>query len=138
MDHRNWRRMMSEARQNGHYSKFRRYFGRHRVTNVVQATVTLGVLLLIFLGTIGFFVVRTYDKLQQQIHSQCAQDADVGNLEVTITPGQKRPSVNLIALVHDFRAGYEGLGCLEVTGPLKPPDKLYIKWAKRDGYQNPS
>ena len=93
---------------------------------VARAFVFLSVLTLL-VGALNFYwTSRLAAANTARARAQCAFDADLAPLPVTI-PKTGNPSVLGVKLISDARVAWRLAGC---PGQLGPPDPSFTRWAR--------
>ena len=93
---------------------------------VARAFVFLSILTLLTGGLNFYWTSRLAGANTARAHAQCAFDADLAPLPVTV-PKTGSPSLVTVKVISDARTAWRRAGC---PGRLPPPDPSLVKWAR--------
>ena len=91
-----------------------------------RAVVALFILSLLIGGLNFFWTSRQVNEATVRAQAQCAFNADLGPVPVTI-PASGKPAILGVKIISDARIAWRRAGC---PGRLAPPAPSFIRWAR--------
>jgi hypothetical protein len=88
--------------------------------------VYLSVLTLLLAGLGLFWTSRQVSEANARAQAQCAFNADLGPVPVTI-PASGKPAILGVKIISDARIAWRRAGC---PGRLAPPAPSFVRWAR--------
>jgi len=90
-----------------------------------RAVVALFILSLLIGGLNFFWTSRQVNEATVRAQAQCAFNADLGPVPVTI-PASGKPAILGVKIISDARIAWRRAGC---PGRLAPPAPSFVRWA---------
>jgi len=90
-----------------------------------RAVVALFILSLLIGGLNFFWTSRQVNEATVRAQAQCAFNADIGPVPVTV-PASGKPAILGVKIISDARIAWRRAGC---PGRLAPPAPSFVKWA---------
>ena len=91
-----------------------------------RAVVALFILSLLIGGLNFFWTSRQVNEATVRAQAQCAFNADIGPVPVTV-PASGKPAILGVKIISDARIAWRRAGC---PGRLAPPAPSFIRWAR--------
>jgi len=90
-----------------------------------RAVVALFILSLLIGGLNFFWTSRQVNEATVRAQAQCAFNADIGPVPVTV-PASGKPAILGVKIISDARIAWRRAGC---PGRLAPPAPSFVRWA---------
>ena len=94
-------------------------------SGTARAIVALFILALLIGGLNFFWTSRQVNEATVRAQAQCAFNADIGPVPVTV-PASGKPAILGVKIISDARIAWRRAGC---PGRLAPPAPSFVKWA---------